>query len=140
MRRSRFLVLLAALAVLGAGAACGGGDGGGGNAADKSASETRQAGSAAESSAAAVEVTAKEYAFEPKELKLVAGRATTIVLRNGGVIEHDITLDDAGFKLAVKPTKSDEAKLTIPSAGSYTFYCSVPGHRQLGMEGTVTVS
>ncbi|MNC96187.1 plastocyanin [compost metagenome] len=62
------------------------------------------------------------------------------MLKNAGAVEHDITLDNPGFKVAAQPTKSGEATLAIPTAGSYTFYCSVPGHRVAGMEGTVTVS
>jgi plastocyanin len=37
----------------------------------------------------------------------------------------------------VKGTKSFKA--TLP-AGTYTFYCSVPGHRQAGMEGKLTIT
>lgn len=135
MNRSRTLVLLSALALAGLGAACGSG----GEAAPQNASRT-QAGGSTGGSGDAITVTAKEFSYEPKDITLQAGKATKIALKNAGAVEHDITLDSPAFKLAAQPTKSGEAQLTIPTAGSYTYYCSVPGHRQAGMEGSVTVS
>ncbi len=126
MARPRF-ILLAALSVLAVGAACGGGDDGGEEASQPASSS-------------AVEITAKEFAFSPKEITVAAGRATTIKVKNLGSVEHDITIDDPAFKVAAQATKTGEAKLTLPAAGSYTFYCSVPGHRVAGMEGTVSAS
>jgi uncharacterized cupredoxin-like copper-binding protein len=38
----------------------------------------------------------------------------------------------------VNPGKTSTMTLTL-KAGKYTFYCPVPGHRQLGMKGTLTV-
>lgn len=143
MQRSRILLVVSALSLLGAGAACGGGGGGddnGGNAAAQKVSDVKNDGGASGAGGSAITVTAKEFGFEAKEIKLTAGKATAIVLKNGGAVEHDITIDAPTFKISALPTKTGQADLTIPAAGSYTFYCSVPGHRVAGMEGTVTVS
>lgn len=144
MQRSRILLFATALTVLGAGAACGGGGGGdkdGDSAAPaQKTSEVKNDGAVSNAGGSTVTVTAKEFAFDPKEIKLVAGQATTIVVKNGGAVEHDITIDNPAFTVKALPTKTEQKQITIPAAGSYTFYCSVPGHRVAGMEGTVTVS
>lgn len=137
MNRSRTLLLLSALTLAGLGAACGGGGDDGGE--DAAPSDSKAAGQAA-SGGSAIAVSAKEFSYEPKEIKVEAGKPATISLKNGGAVEHDITLDSPAFKLGALPTKTGEATLTMPTAGSYTYYCSVPGHQQAGMEGTVTVS
>lgn len=137
MNRSRTLLLLSALTLAGLGAACGGG--GGDDSKGAAPPDTKAAGQETADDST-ITVTAKEFSFEPKEIKLEAGESATIALKNTGAVEHDITIDSPAFKLPAAPTKTGEAKLTIPTAGSYTFYCSVPGHRQAGMEGTVAVS
>lgn len=142
MKRSRILLAVSILTLVGAGAACGGGggdDSDGSSAAPKT-EDTTSAGGIANAGGSAITVTAKEFSFDPKELKLEAGQATAIVIKNAGAVEHDITLDAPAFKVSALPTKTGQAELTIPAPGTYTFYCSVPGHRVAGMEGTVTVS
>lgn len=142
MQRSRILLLATALTVLGAGVACGGGDKDSGDSATpaQKTSNVKNDGAIGNGGGSTITVGAKEFSFDPKEIKLTAGQATTIVLKNGGAIEHDITIDNSAFSVKALPTKTEQKQLTLPAAGTYTFYCSVPGHRQGGMEGTVTVS
>jgi uncharacterized cupredoxin-like copper-binding protein len=57
-------------------------------------------------------------------------------------VPHDVTIANAaGTVLGHTPIFTGGTKvlsLTLP-AGTYTFYCSVPGHEQAGMKGTLTV-
>lgn len=140
MKQSRIILLGSALSLAVLGVACGGDDGDGGAATQKGASQPTATTAAAGAGGTTVTVSAKEFAFEAKDIKVSAGQATAIVLKNTGAVEHDITIDDPAFKVKAAPTKTDQATLTIPTAGTYTYYCSVPGHRQAGMEGSVTVS
>jgi uncharacterized cupredoxin-like copper-binding protein len=81
-------------------------------------------------------------AFTQGKLSAHPGKVT-IVFMNGAPLAHNVVLIDSSNKiLGQTPTfmggsKSFTAQLT---AGTYTFYCSVPGHRQAGMQGTLTVS
>jgi len=68
-----------------------------------------------------------------------ADTATTIVLDNQGIIEHDWTIDELDIQIFAAAGESVEATLTA-AAGTYEVYCSVPGHRDQGMEGVLTVS
>jgi plastocyanin len=67
----------------------------------------------------------------------------TISFTNKSPLPHDVVLINSKNKILGKTpifnggTKSFTVTLT---AGKYTFYCSVPGHRAAGMQGTLTVS
>jgi len=50
---------------------------------------------------------------------------------------HNIVIDGEGEGKVVPKGKSDFG--ADFAAGDYQFYCSVPGHRQAGMEGKLTV-
>lgn len=81
-------------------------------------------------------VASKEMGFEPARLEAKAGDVP-VTLHNKGVIPHDFTVEGAGT-VAAGPgqTKTADWKL---EAGTYTFYCSIVGHREAGMEGTLVV-
>jgi len=69
-------------------------------------------------------------------------RTVTINFTNKAPLEHDLTLESsAGSKVGATPIFSGGTKTLRVSLkpGTYKFYCSVPGHRQAGMEGTLTV-
>ena len=84
-------------------------------------------------------VGATEFVFDPGTLSAPADEEVAIEVQNNGTIEHDFTIDEANLKIATPATETASGTFTLP-AGTYTFYCSVPGHQQAGMEGTLTVS
>ena len=86
-----------------------------------------------------VTVTAVDIAYEPTELSIAADTDVTITLVNGGVLQHDFNIEDTEFATELL-NAGQEASITVNlPAGEYVYYCSVPGHRQAGMEGTLTV-
>ena len=83
-------------------------------------------------------LTGTEYSFSPVKLTAKAG-PTTIRFTNKGAMEHDLAIDALGVKLVAQPGKTAEVTLTL-KPGTYPSTCSVPGHLQSGMQGTLTVS
>jgi len=79
--------------------------------------------------------------FNKDQLNANAGNIT-IAFVNESSTPHDVTVDGDGKELgATKEITKSTAKLDLEGvkAGSYTFFCSVPGHEQAGMKGTLTV-
>jgi plastocyanin len=68
--------------------------------------------------------------------------AVSIAFSNKSPVGHNVTIESsAGSTVGATPTFSGESKtlkVTL-KPGTYKFYCSVPGHRMAGMEGTLTV-
>ncbi len=87
-----------------------------------------------------VRVELDEFSFSPSVLELRAGETVNLVLVNEGQLPHDLTIPALGFSLAVGPGETASAALTVERAGSYGFFCSVPGHRAAGMVGTLVVT
>jgi uncharacterized cupredoxin-like copper-binding protein len=82
-----------------------------------------------------------QLSYDAKALSAKAGRVT-ITLTNSAPIEHNVAVAEGATVLGTTPTFSGGSKsLTLSlKPGTYTFYCTVPGHRQAGMEGTLKVS
>lgn len=80
-------------------------------------------------------------AYTEDEVTGSPGKAT-VNFNNPAPVPHDVRIEDAGGKdiggTEVISEKSETASVEL-KAGEYTFYCSVPGHRDAGMEGTLTV-
>ena len=67
--------------------------------------------------------------------------AIQLVMKNPAPIQHDISLKGAGIDQhgAVVGTGGTSTVRATVKPGTYTFYCSVPGHEAGGMKGTLTV-
>jgi len=86
-----------------------------------------------------VSVSAVDIAFEPKSLAIAADTDVTITVTNEGVLQHDFVIENTEFATdLLNGGDSTELVVNLP-AGEYTYFCSVPGHREAGMEGTLTV-
>jgi len=89
-----------------------------------------------------VSVTETEWKITLPSTTLTAGKYKFEV-KNDGQIPHDLTINGPGVdntKTPVfNPGKTEELTVELKT-GSYDFYCSVPGHKQAGMDVKVKVS
>ena len=83
---------------------------------------------------------AGQLAYETQELTAKAG-TVSIEFSNASPVEHNVTVEIGKKDLGATPTFVGGTRtLTLNlKPGTYTFYCSVPGHRQAGMEGKLKV-
>lgn len=83
-----------------------------------------------------------KLAFTKQTLSAKAG-TVKIAFANKSPLPHNLTLQKGkdGAVVGATPTFDGGSKtLTVKlTPGTYTFFCSVPGHRTAGMQGTLTV-
>jgi plastocyanin len=145
----KLTILLAALAIASLSlAACGGDDDDDDTtAATTATTETTTGGGAAGDGGAGAQTLALEadpsgaLKYDTDQLDANAGDVT-IDFTNPAPIQHDVVLEqdsqDVGRTDLISGGDEDSFTATL-QPGEYTFYCSVPGHRESGMEGTLTV-
>jgi len=82
-----------------------------------------------------------QLAYNTQQLSAGSGQVT-IVMTNMSPLEHNLTIAQGTNVLGATPTfKGGSRTLTLKlKPGTYKFFCTVPGHRQAGMEGTLTVA
>ncbi|MGH9133717.1 MAG: cupredoxin domain-containing protein [Ilumatobacteraceae bacterium] len=85
-----------------------------------------------------VAVTARSFEFEPAELTAEVGEDVAIVLSSEDGL-HDFTIDELDAHVAAEEGETSVGGFRAAEPGRYTFYCSVEGHREAGMEGTLVV-
>ncbi len=107
-------------------AACGGGGGAGGG--------------------AALTMELEEFSFKPNTLTAKPGQMLQITLNNRGAVEHNFVLYDADGKTVlfehdiIPPGRKVSVSFKVPEKpGAYQYVCTVPGHKEAGMVGTLTV-
>ncbi|HSD23786.1 MAG TPA: plastocyanin/azurin family copper-binding protein [Solirubrobacterales bacterium] len=143
MKRASAVAAMAALAMLGL-AACGGGsDNNNATTAAATPANTATAGGGG-GGASTVNISTpsgSELAYEQKDASAKAG-SVTIDFQNNESIPHDVAVEDSSGKQlgATDLVASGSSTTTVDlTPGTYTFFCTVPGHRDAGMEGTLTV-
>jgi plastocyanin len=79
-------------------------------------------------------------AFDTTELSAKAGEVT-IDFDNPSPIAHDVAIEKDGKEIAASElvTEGKDSVSAELEPGTYTFLCTVPGHAEAGMEGTLTV-
>jgi manganese oxidase len=88
---------------------------------------------------AQIHLNVKEWSFEPNQLQLPVGRPVTLVLDNTGQIDHDVSIPALGVQLKAKAGTTASQTLTPTNEGTFDFLCSLPGHKESGMQGHVVV-
>jgi uncharacterized cupredoxin-like copper-binding protein len=110
---------------------------------------------------ALVEMTS--FAFTPDTIEVSAGEVLEIAIQNADPLLHDFTIDKidadvhisylggtgqhehfeaekgADVHFALTEPASGIVHLKVHEPGEYVFYCTVPGHREAGMEGKLIV-
>jgi plastocyanin len=149
----RLLISLAALALAAfALSACGDDGGSSSSSADSSSSTAADtdtdsdaaAGSGGSGDAGTIQVEADPggaLAWVKTDLTAKAG-SNTVELVNDSSTPHTVVIEsDSGDEVAESDEVSGDTTSTTADLepGTYTFYCDIPGHREAGMEGTLTV-
>ena len=117
--------------------ACGGGYGGG------STTTTQAGGGGGGATADLAAKAGKQIAYDTDSLSAKAGNITIHFDNPSDEFEHDVCVEEGGGKELGCSDKvmGEETTLDLQNVkpGTYTFFCSVDGHRDAGMEGTLKV-
>ena len=85
-----------------------------------------------------VTIEAANLFFRPKALSAPSG-ILKVVLKNSESGAHTLVFDGVpGFELQVSGDGDTDSKKIQLAKGKHVFYCTIPGHREAGMEGTLT--
>jgi uncharacterized cupredoxin-like copper-binding protein len=123
-------------------AGCGGG--GAKSSASASSASTPSGGASSTGAAETLDLKADPSGalrFNVKSLSAKAGKVT-LVMANPSQLSHSIAIQGGSVNMA-GPVVGPGGTSTVSASlkpGTYTFYCTVPGHREAGMFGTLTVT
>ena len=106
---------------------------------------------------------AAEFTYSPMSVKVPVGEPVMLTLRNTGAVEHDFVIEkiqanvdlvqDSGsdahhahgaevnydLHFSAQPGETSAIQFTVSEPGTYTFFCSVVGHKEAGMLGELIV-
>jgi uncharacterized cupredoxin-like copper-binding protein len=140
-RFAALFVIAAAIAVPVAG--CGGGDDDNSTSADNGgATPATTTGGAGGGAGQTVDMTAADFKFDPSDSTVKSGNVT-FNLKNQGQEPHSLEIEDVNgqdqeIEGDVAPGQSGTLTVNLPP-GKYEFYCPVANHKEMGMEGDITV-
>jgi len=112
-----------------------------------------------------VTLTATNMTFSSSSFEVTAGVSVILTLVNQDALEHDFSIleipvesvsepdavsaehqmemgeaaADPVLHVAVQPNETNQLTFTPTKPGTYEFYCTVPGHKEAGMVGTMTL-
>ena len=88
-----------------------------------------------------VRVSAPGIRFEPEILEIPAGGQVELELANQDSEEHTLVISDLAVAMLAGPGQTVRSTVAVnrKRRGRFPFFCSIPGHRESGMEGTIEV-
>ena len=85
-------------------------------------------------------ITGGNFYFAPNKITVNKGDKVTFVMTNAGG-KHNLVIDELGVKIpTIQTAQTETATFTATKSGSFIYYCAIPGHREKGMWGTLTVN
>lgn len=84
-----------------------------------------------------INMDAGYFFFQPSNLTLKKGEPVRLIISNSGT--HTFTIDELGVNAMLRDSRT-VVEFTPNKTGVFTYYCAVPGHRQNGQVGTLTVA
>jgi plastocyanin len=131
----RVVILPAAVLAAAVLAACGSSSSSkGGSSSGGSSTQSSSTTGAPTTGGAAVDLSAKDFAFAPTSLSVPSGGGT-VKFTNTGSVEHNFTVDGKGISKDAEAGATATVKVDLP-AGTYAFHCK---YHPTQMKGTLTV-
>jgi Cu+-exporting ATPase len=95
---------------------------------------------AIDANATQLAVTARDVRFEPAEVHTTAGRFAVLTFTNADPVFHDWEVEGlANVDVPARPGQTAELRFLVSQPGTYEIVCTVPGHAEAGMTGTLVV-
>ena len=88
---------------------------------------------------ASVAVELVDISFKPNAITVPANTAVAVALTNNGAAPHNFNIDALGVHSSNLSSGQAETVSINAAPGDYQYYCNIPGHKQAGMVGTLTV-
>jgi uncharacterized cupredoxin-like copper-binding protein len=105
-----------------------------------------------------ITLTLNEFQFQPADITVNVGQPIKLVLKNNGTVLHDFVSTDAMVEVmaeqgamhdmagmptamhaAIEAGQQSTLEFKATQAGTYTFYCTIAGHKEAGMTGKLIV-
>lgn len=111
-----------------------------------------------------INVEASDFAYQPTSITVPAGEPVTISLNNSGRAEHDFVVEkinvtevqasdsgpaahhaggheaDYDLHFFARAGDTETLQFTALEPGTYEIFCSIEGHKEAGMVGTLVVA
>jgi len=85
-------------------------------------------------------ISGTEFSLNPASINVKAGDRVKIIFKNIGRAPHNWTIEGLGVSTkTIGGGQTDTIEFTASASGTYSIFCSVPGHRAAGMEGQLIV-
>jgi P-type Cu+ transporter len=95
---------------------------------------------AMDAAAQRVNVTASQDRFEPAEIEIRAGQWVVVEFTNADSVVHDWMVEGIpNVDIPARPGQTARLRFVLDTPGTYRIECSIPGHAEAGMVGTLVV-
>lgn len=97
--------------------------------------------SGTDSSPVSFTVTGTDFKLTPSTLSAEFGQEITVIFTNNGQYNHNFVISELGVTSeTIAPGSSTSVTFTPGRSGTFTYICSIPGHNEAGMHGTLKVT